>query len=70
VLHKRYKRVANFRELLRLLKKSLTAPSVVQKRSETRLKHSENGVFSPESEAERSAKEFFNTLSSSRHFGE
>src|SRR3712207_7853838 len=54
-----------FRERLRLLKKSLTAPSVVQKRSETRPKHYENGVFSPESGAEMSADRKSTRLNSS-----
>jgi hypothetical protein len=38
---------ADFREFLSLLKKSLSAWPAVQKWSETRPKHYENGVFSP-----------------------
>ena len=36
-----------FRQLPRLLKKSLSARSAVQKRPQTGLKHYKNGVFSP-----------------------
>jgi hypothetical protein len=60
---------ADFREHLRLLKKSLSARSAVLKRHETRPKHYKSGVFTPEPEAEECAKEFFNTLTSSRHLG-
>ncbi len=50
---------------VKLLKKSLSAQSAVQKRPEPRPKHYENGVFSPEQGTEKSAKEFFNTLTCS-----
>jgi hypothetical protein len=54
-----------FREHPILLKGSMSARSAVQKRPETRPKHYENVVFSPRSGAEKSAKEFFNTLTPS-----
>jgi hypothetical protein len=61
----------DFREDPRLLKKSLSAQSAVQKRLENKAKTLQGRRFSaPELGAVKSAKAFFNTLTSSRQLGE
>lgn len=51
-------------------KKSFSDRSAVDKRRETRPKHYKHGVFSRQTEAKKWQEGFFNTLASSRQFGE
>jgi hypothetical protein len=57
-----------------LLKKSLSEWSVVQNRSQTPTNQGQNttkaGFYAPQQGSENGMKEFFNTLTPSRHFGE